>query len=314
VRLTSGVGEYQEARLSKDRTQMVATLYDFKRTLATLPITGSVDRPTPIGNGYNGDLDPAVSPGGDRLAFSSTRTGDRAIWTSKLDGSDLRQVTANGFDERPQWSPDGRTIAFVASREGARGIWTVAAEGGPTKRVVVANTLGGITWSPNGTEIAYAAPDGSAPALFRVGLDGTTATKIPTPFPANSPNWSRVSRQLAYMASPPVSAPGTRTWIARLSDALAPIDSPPTTNLANGMVAWSPDGKWLAGISIPGGAQALVWVLPADGHEPPRQLFQTTRGDRMRGIDWMPDGTRVIVGLEQRTADIVLFDQGSRKP
>jgi dipeptidyl aminopeptidase/acylaminoacyl peptidase len=119
---------------------------------------------------------------------------------------------------------------------------------------------------------------------------------------------------LAYLASPPVAAPGTGTWTALLSNSLAPLDGPQTPFLANGMVAWSPDGRWLAGVSIPGGSQAEIWILSADGREPPRKLFQFTKGDRLRGIDWMPDGTRVIFGLEQRTGDIVLFDQGSRKP
>ena len=180
--------------------------------------------------------------------------------------------------------------------------------------IALGPVLGALTWSPDGREIAYAAPDGSAPALFRVAADGGTATKIPTLFPAHSPSWSRVSRQLAYLASPAVASPGTGTWTAFLSDVLVPFDRPQVPLLANGMVAWSPDGRWLAGISIPGGSQAELWVFPADGREPPRKLFQFTKGDRLRGIDWMPDGTGVIFGLEQRTADIVLFDQGSGKP
>ena len=91
--------------------------------------------PTRITEGWSGDYDPAVSPSGERVAFSSSRDGNRHIWTARLDGSDLRQVTSGlAIDERPAWSPDGASIAFVSSRGEAGGIWVVGRTVAPCAR------------------------------------------------------------------------------------------------------------------------------------------------------------------------------------
>ena len=313
-RVSTGVGEYAEARLSSDGKRIVATVYEFARSLAILPVATTDARPQRLTSGFTGDIDPALSPTGDRLAFSSTRGGERTIWTSRPDGSDPRQITAGPvFDERPAWSPDASTIAFVSSRNGERGIWAVAAEGGPARRVLAVNALNTITWSPDGREIVYAAPDGSAPALFRVAVEGSTPpVRIPTPSAATAPHWSTTTRQLAYIASvlSTPTKPGT-TWPALAGPSGEPIDRPREPVLGNGMVAWSPDGRLLAGISIPGVANASIWVIPVQPPGPPRRIIEFVGDERPRGITWMPDGQRLVIGFQERTADIVMFDSGS---
>ena len=87
-----------------------------------------------------------------------------------------------------------------------------------------------------------------------------------------------------------------------------PIQTPEKPPLSNGTVAWSPDGKWLAGISSPGTAASTIWVFPSDGHVPPRRLIEFTSDARAWGVTWSPDGRRLVFGLQERTADIVLFD------
>ena len=312
-RVSAGVGEYAEARPSRDGRQVVATVFEFERSLAILPVSGTAAQAQRLTSGSTGDMDPSVSPKGDRLAFSSTRGGERTIWTSRLDGSDPRQLTAGPtFDERPAWSPDGSTIAFVSSRGGERGIWTVSADGGPPRRVLAVNALSTMTWSPDGREIVYAAPDGAAPALFRIATDGTTPVRLPTPTAATAPHWSPVTKQLAYVASVLAtrSAPGL-TWPALLGPSGEPIDRPRDPVLGNGLLAWSPDGRFLAGISIPGVTGASVWVIPLEGNEPPRRIIQFVGDERPRGVAWMPDGQHLVIGLQERTADIVMFDNGS---
>jgi hypothetical protein len=49
-------------------------------------------------------------------------------------------------------------------------------------------------------------------------------------------------------------------------------------------------------------------VIPLDGAA--RRLVQLSTDKRPRGVTWAPDGKRVIIGLAERSADIVLFDQG----
>jgi serine/threonine protein kinase/Tol biopolymer transport system component len=314
VRVSAGTGEYGEARSSNDGKRIVATVYEFARSLAILPTAGTEARFQRLTSGVMGDIDPSVSPRGDRLAFSSTRGGERTIWTSRLDGSDARQVTAGEvFDERPAWSPDASTIAFVSSRNGDRGIWTVPAEGGPPRRVLSVNALSTITWSPDGREIVYSAPAGAAPGLYRIASDGATPpVRVATPTAATGPHWSTANGQLAYVATvlTTPSTPG-RVWPALAGPSGQPIDRPQEPALHNGQVAWSPDGRMLAGISIPGITNASVWVIPVQPPGLPRRLIEFVGDDRPRGIAWMPDGQHLVIGLQQRTADVVMFDNGS---
>jgi Tol biopolymer transport system component len=62
---------------------------------------------------------PVWSPRGDRILFSSFRSGDFEIYTIRPDGTDLRQLTHDhGNDAHAIWSPDGRSILFASSRTG----------------------------------------------------------------------------------------------------------------------------------------------------------------------------------------------------
>ena len=84
------------------------------------------------------DSNPAWSPDGTRIAFTSNRSGPHGIWVSRHDGRDAVQVAGFGgaFIDNPAWSPDGRTIAFDGSPDGHTAVFTVSAEGGTPRRVV----------------------------------------------------------------------------------------------------------------------------------------------------------------------------------
>jgi len=59
------------------------------------------------------DAEATVSPRGDRMVFTSTRSGDLELWTCALDGSDARQVTdAPGYDGGAFFSHDGQWLVF----------------------------------------------------------------------------------------------------------------------------------------------------------------------------------------------------------
>ena len=129
-RLSFGTGDYAEPRISADGRTLVATRFELRQSLARIALTpAEFGRMTTVTDGYGGDLDPSISPSGDRVVFSSSRTGDRHLWTARLDGADMRPLTSgNALDDRPAFSPDGRQIAFNSDRDGRRGIWIIGAE------------------------------------------------------------------------------------------------------------------------------------------------------------------------------------------
>ncbi len=72
--------------------------------------TGALTRLTDTW-GY--DAEATVSPRGDRMVFTSTRSGDLELWTCALDGSDPVQVTdAIGYDGGAFFSHDGKSLVF----------------------------------------------------------------------------------------------------------------------------------------------------------------------------------------------------------
>ncbi|MCE2496446.1 MAG: PD40 domain-containing protein [Flavobacteriales bacterium] len=67
------------------------------------------------GPGY--DAEPTVSPNGDRIVFTSNRSGDLELYTCNIDGSDIVQITDElGYDGGAFFSPDGSKIVFRSSR------------------------------------------------------------------------------------------------------------------------------------------------------------------------------------------------------
>ena len=63
------------------------------------------------------DAEATVSPKGDKIVFTSTRSGDLELWIMNIDGSGLKQLTFDlGYDGGAFFSPDGSQLVFRASR------------------------------------------------------------------------------------------------------------------------------------------------------------------------------------------------------
>lgn len=125
--------------------------------------------------------DVAVSPNGERVAFSRRVNGRGQIFTMRIDGSHVRRLTQNGGRNRlPDWSPDGRRLVFISqpagnSAFGHREIRTVAASGGPERRLTFNRAIENQpVYSPDGAWIAFERggnlwamrADGDAPRLI----------------------------------------------------------------------------------------------------------------------------------------------------
>ena len=63
------------------------------------------------------DAEATVSPKGDKIVFTSDRSGDLELYTMDLDGSNVKQITNElGYDGGAFFSPDGTKLIFRASR------------------------------------------------------------------------------------------------------------------------------------------------------------------------------------------------------
>ena len=63
------------------------------------------------------DAEATVSPKGDKIVFTSTRSGDLELWVMNIDGSNPVQITHElGYDGGAFFSPDGKKLVFRSSR------------------------------------------------------------------------------------------------------------------------------------------------------------------------------------------------------
>jgi len=121
-------------------------------------------------------------PGGGKVAYQSTRTGNSEIWIVDLEtGAELNLSNHTSMDLLPAWSPDGQEIVFVSDRAGSMNLWVAKADGsGPSELLseqalqipsrVWAVSLS-IRFTPDGTSVGYVVPDVEGPSLWLVDRD-----------------------------------------------------------------------------------------------------------------------------------------------
>lgn len=150
------------------------------------------------------DAEATVSPKGDRMVFTSMRSGDLELYTCKLDGSNVKQVTNTlGYDGGAFFSPDGKMLVWRASRpttpEEVAEYKQLLSEGlvQPTSmEIFVANAdgsnarqvthLGKANWAPffhpSGKKIIFssnhATKRGFPFSLYMINLDGTGLERV----------------------------------------------------------------------------------------------------------------------------------------
>ncbi len=113
---------------------------------------------------------PDVSSDGEWLTFDTQTDKQEDIFVVRRDGSGLRQLTDDSYQDRaPRWSPDGRRIAFFSDRTRNWEIWMINADGSGLQQVTyTGGTAIGPIWSPDGTRLIYRIV-GSSPSIIEVG-------------------------------------------------------------------------------------------------------------------------------------------------
>ena len=313
-RLTSGIGEYVMPSVSADGRRLVATVTEKRQALQRIAVR--FDRPValePLTDGYTGDFDPCWAPDGSRLFFSSSRTGQRNIWSVRSDLSQPAPLTTGpALDERTACSPDGRQVAFVSSRVGQRGIWVVSVEGGTPRLIVRTEVVDTLSWSPDSTKLVYAVPGEKSQLTIVTVATGETKL-LPTEASANSPSWSPAEDVIAYVETrDDGSGASTGAFLRFISSDGRPALRGPLDEksfISNGGVSWSPDGRRLAALGFPGARSGYIWIFEPHGTVPFRQLLELTPDILLRGITWTPDGASLIVGHVKATGDIILAER-----
>ena len=127
------------------------------------------------------DSHPRFSPQGDRIAFTSRRSGELEIWVAAGDGAEPYPLASTGdsFASTFDWSPDGRRIVFSARRDGQVDLY--AAELG--SRRIRQLTEGPAVelnprWSDGGGRILFSSDRSGAWQIWEMPAAGAPAVQV----------------------------------------------------------------------------------------------------------------------------------------
>ena len=82
----------------------------------------------------------------------------------------------------------------------------------------------------------------------------------------------------------------------------------PEQPLFNGVVAWAPDGKRVAVVTVPANAPSVIWIVEPAASTPFRRLLELEPTVRPRGLSWTRDGSRLIMSSQESLSDLVLYE------
>ncbi len=177
---------------------------DGHSAIYTVPLSGGAERR--VTGAAETANDPAVSPDGRRLAYTSSASGPPRLVVAGVDGAGAAvgraaARDAAALDASPAWRPDGGAIAWTTSAAGSADVVAASLEaaaptllaGGPAAEVEPA-------WSPDGSMLAFVSTRDGDQALFVATLaTGAVRRLSPSRVSVSSPTWVSAS-DVVYVA------------------------------------------------------------------------------------------------------------------
>ena len=250
--------------------------FDIVGDIYTMPITGGTAKLILGGAAY--EHQPRFSPDGKRIAFTSDRDGLTNVWTARMDGTDLRQVSKEKERDvaNPAWTPDGQYLVarkhFRNTRSlGAGEMWLWHVAGGNGLKLTDRRN-----WEQNATEPI-------------VSNDGRYVYFTEDVSPGNGFQYNRDAHGQVYVIQRFDRQTGTRTTLTGgAGSALRP--------------QLSPDGKTMSFVRRVG-LKSVLWLRDLEsGRE--RELWDGLDHDQQEawaiygtypGYDWTPDGKSIVI-------------------
>jgi Tol biopolymer transport system component len=101
-------------------------------------------------------LDPAFSPNGKYIAFSSNRSGSFDIWVMDTRGMRQTRLTSMEGDEvLPKWSSQDSSVGFIWRHETCADLCIIETATGSVKCLTSNSHAATYAWSPDGQIVAY---------------------------------------------------------------------------------------------------------------------------------------------------------------
>lgn len=233
-----------------------------------------------------GDMSPAWSPDGSRIAFRRVLPERAAaVFVIDRDGDHPRELARTTQERDPiAWSPDGRKVVYTALVDGNFALVSLDVRSGQSTRIV---DTASHEWSPSFSRA-------TASFVFCSDRDGTPATWELTRG-AREPKRVSLAKAVADLAS--VSPSGTRIawvdlegrliiWNIATREGVGVFEPRGVISAAS----WSPDESMVVVEAFDWGSAHLYLIDTQDGRA--LLLTHSRSGDGMPS--WSPDGSEMV--------------------
>lgn len=225
---------------------------------------------TALTSGAGAHIQPAWSPDGTRIAYTSDADGSNQIYVMNVDGSGAKQLTSDQANDFPVWLPDGQSIAFRTTD--GKGLW-------------------------NWRELDLAS--GQITQLTQPSYD----------FFYQTPAWSPDGRYLATMSLTEQAARNDGSSQIHLKNLQSGSETALTSDTwANVNPVFSPDSKQIAFFSERDGTYNVyaLYVMDLDGSGLRRVSEPMFDGSAQPS--WSPDGKEIIVSSLYSPKGTLIYD------
>lgn len=252
------------------------------------------------------DSAPSISPSGQRIAFSSRRSGQFQLWTASRDGTTTTRLTAldASLVHTPQWGPKGHRIAFTARRDGQNDIYVTRSTGTSTRRLTRDPAADRApSWSPQGDTLYFASNRSGRWQIWATPTDSTHRTQSPR----------QVTTHGGFAARP---APDRHSLFVVRRDTAGiwrvPLDGGPGTHVVGSLAPYD-WGNWAV-------TQYGIYFVRRDENRPllAYYSFKSERLFRLAFLDDLPrtpslavapGGEWFLYARDQSQSDILLVDR-----
>jgi Tol biopolymer transport system component len=305
----------EASTISRDGTRVAYSWYDLnldRYELWVASLRGNAAPHRVYGESTVSWIEPTDwSPDGKWVAANVESKGGRTstgrlVLVSVADGSARVLKTGRflGSSTRIFFSPDGKYLAYdvVQDTTGARDVWVTALDGSTDSKVVAFRGNDVVMgWSPDGKHLLFASDRMGSMTLFSTQIVNGTLQGQPEllkPDMGLTQSLGVTARGALFYTTQGGKRAGSirvAEFDVRSGGLASPREVSTSPQEDNVSPSWSPDGKYLAHISLRGraGATLAIVLRTANTLELVREITPKMRPLRLAG--WQPDSRSLLV-------------------
>lgn len=298
-RVTNDLVDYRIAKSVADGRGFVTIGFDASVGIWTAPFdnpSALKKLPTLRRDGFFGI---AWTPDARRLLLGSYVRDHRELWSMAADGSDRRELVADGESLWPCPSPDGGFIAFYSQRGGQLGLWRANADGTSPRFLTPVSDPGVLSMPGDAKWLYFSSSKSGTPSSYRVSTSGGEATLVAERLDRSvvSPDGTAIAG--LYQAPNTSQAIGVLPVAGGPPLAMFPGVAMPTGSTT---VAWSPDGASVLYTTV---ERQNIWRQRLSGGAPEKITEYT--GESIFRFAISPDGKQLVLVRGTQTRDAFLI-------